>query len=133
MIFTHNIMLFIFPTITHKMAKISDPYKRGHLLVPSRIVIELPCYQNTPQNPKTLVPGSKLNLNLVLDCPKTVLKIMSGLFENSPKNSTRTVQKQSQNLARIVRKQFRKFLKIPTLNSKNLGLKFTTSKQIPSH
>ena len=41
MIFTHNIMSSIFPTITHKIAQISDSYKTWHLLVPSRFVIEL--------------------------------------------------------------------------------------------
>ena len=75
---------------------------------------------------------------------------MSGLFENSPKNSTRIVRKLSQkfssdcpktvwkiqpelsknnreNSARTIRKQSQKFLKIPSPSSNILELKFTAS------
>ena len=83
--FIYNNILFIFSTITYKMAQISDPYTTGHLLVHSRFATELLWYQNTPQNPKTSVLGLKPNPNLAPDWPKTIPKILSGLSENSPK------------------------------------------------
>ena len=101
-------------------------HKTGHLLVPSRFITELLGYQNTPQNPKTSVPGSKPDLNTVQDYSEIVPKILFGLSANNPKNSTRTVRKQFRNSTQTVRKNSKKFLKIPTPSPKNWGLKFTT-------
>ena len=98
MIFTHNIILFIFPIITQKMAKISDPYKTVHLLVSSWFVTELLWYQNTPQNLKTSVPRLKPSSNSVKDCPKTVPKILSR------SNYQKTVPKFSSDCSKTVPK-----------------------------
>ena len=72
-----------FPTITHKMTQISDPYKTGHLLVPSRFITEY-CDTKHTTKPEDISPGIK-----------TKPQHSPGLPENSPQNSVMTVQKQS--------------------------------------
>ena len=71
------------------------PIKNRAPLGPFTFITELFGYQNTPQNPKTSVLGSKPNLNTVQDCPKIVPKIMSGPSANNLENLARTVLKQS--------------------------------------
>ena len=113
-ILTHC-MLFI-KTVTHNKVTILDPHKQGtswslHDSSPNY------CDIKTPQNPKTSVSGSKQNPNSVRNCPKTVLKFQLGLSENIPKNSARTVPKQSQNYTRLSENS----LKNSYTQSKNLG------------
>ena len=82
MIFTYNIMLFIFPTITHKMAQISDSYKTGHLLVlsqPQTIFGSIQC-QITMTSKHTTKPRG-LSPRITTKSPHS-----SGLLGNSPKN-----------------------------------------------
>ena len=90
-------------------------------------------HKTSNQTPKTSVLESKPNPKSVRDYPKSVrdypkivLKFQFELSKNSFENSARTIQKQSRNSTRTVRKQFQILLKIPTLSLKNLGLKFTT-------
>ena len=73
-----------FPTITHKMVQFSDPYKTGHLLVPSRSSPNIVITKHTTK-PEDISPGIKTKL---LHNP--------GLLENSRENSVMTIQKQSQ-------------------------------------
>ena len=102
--FTHNSMLFISPTIIHKMTQISDPQKQGtswslHSHEPFFLFHSSTNYNDTKKtqlNPKTSIPGLKPNLNPVWDYPKTVPKTLSGLSKNNPENSAQTVRKQSQ-------------------------------------
>ena len=121
--FTHNSMLFIFLTITHKMAQISYPYKHGTYWSLHGSSLN---YCDTKTHHKTrrhqcrdqnqISTQSEIAWNQSQKFAIFIPKILSGLSENSPENSSWTVQKQS-----------RKLLKIPILSPKNLGLKFTTS------
>ena len=72
-----------FPTITHKMTQISDPYKTGHLLVPSGSSPNIVILKHTTK-PEGISPGIKTKPQHSLELP-----------ENSPENSIMTVQKQS--------------------------------------
>ena len=72
-----------FPTITRKMAQISDQYKTGYLLVPSRFITE---YCDTKTYHKTRRHQSR---------DETKPQHSPGLLENSLENSVITVQKQS--------------------------------------
>ena len=140
MICTHNSMLFIFPIITHKMAQIANPLKQGtsrslhdheQFFVP--FINKLQRYRKTKQNPKTSVPGLKPNLNTIRKCSKIVPKILSKMSKNSPKNSARTVRKQSRKFSPYYLKTIPKISKHSYTQSQIVGLKFTASKKIPSH
>ena len=72
-----------FPTITHKMAQISYPYKTEHLLVPSRFIIE---YCDTKTHHKTRRHQSR---------DQNQTSTQSGTAQNSPESSVMTIQKQS--------------------------------------
>ena len=81
--YSHTIHVTIhvihFLVITHKMAQISDSYKTGYLLVPSRFITE---YCDTKTHHKTQRHQSR---------EKTKPQHNPELPENSPKNSVRTV------------------------------------------
>ena len=121
-----------FPTITHKMAQISDPYKTGYLLVPSRFITEY-CDTKThhktrrhqPRDQNQTSTQSRTARKFCHDCPKTVSKIQPELFENSPEIKPGLSENNPEN-----------FLKFPYSVQKfeNLNLwSFTASKPIHNH
>ena len=133
MIFTHNRILFIFPTIYTKWLTYQTHIKQGtswslHSHEPFFLFHSSTSYydikthnktrrhQSWDQNQTSTQTTRKQFRKSYPDCQKIVPKIQSGLLENSPENSTHIVEKQS-----------RKFLKIPTLGPMILGLKFTVS------
>ena len=97
-----------FPTITHKMAQISDPYKTEHLLVPSRFITE---YYDTETCHKTRRHQSR---------DQNQTSTQSGTARNSPENSVMIVQKQYRKFSPNCSKTILKISKNSYTQSKNL-------------
>ena len=77
MIFTHNIRIFIFSVIPYKYSSQNQITVRKFSLEPHKQHVIHFSSNNTQQNPKTLVSGSKPSLKHSTGLPGIVLKIFN--------------------------------------------------------